>query len=546
MKNRRVFSHIALSGAAVGALLTLSACTATAGPPVTPASDAELVTQTPAASGNVDRVTWAVRSEPTSMDWIYNADSSTGQIMANVCEGLFRLDANMAPEPALAVDVSIPSPTTRVYALREDATFHDGSPLTAEDVVFSLKRHLDPDAGSFWSGPFAKVADITATGPHEVTISLSEPDGLLDSYLSSPAGIIERRQTVEDLGDAYGTPKGGVNCIGPYALDTWEAGQSITLTRDDNYFDERYLAKAETFEFQFVRDPAAITNGLLSGSIDGTWEVPPAGIKRLQSSGDGTVFQGPSTQGYNAIVMNTDGPLGNPAVRQALSRAIDRTAIISAAVAGAGDELRAPAAPGTWSYETEKFKTAWDGLDLGITDFEAAKELLAKTSLPTEPIVIASTAAEAMTPTIAAELQSAAKALGLEAEIRSIPADQYYSVYTDPGAREGIDLYLTTWGTDFADPTQMYEYFTTGNIYNFTGYSNPELDSLLSEAAATDDLVLRADAIIAAQDIVVSESLWLPIYAARNTVYLGANLTGTPASYVQLHHPWAATIGAAS
>lgn len=542
----RVTTQIALCGIAVGTALAIVGCSAAAPPDSDGPASAELVTQTPEASGDIDRITWAVRSEPATMDWLYNADSSTGQIMANVCEGLFRLDVNMAPEPALAAGVETPDPTTRIYQLRDDATFHDGAPLTAEDVVFSLKRHLDPDAGSYWSGPFSKVTSIEATGPLEVTIRLSEPDGLLDSYLSSPAGIIERAQTVQELGDAYGTPQGGVNCIGPFSLQEWDAGQSITLERDPEYFDERYRARAETVEFQFVRDPSAITNGLLSGSIDGTWEVPPAGMQRLASSGVGTVYQGPSTQGYNAIVMNTDGALGDPIVRQALSRAIDRKAIIAAAVAGAADEQRAPAVPGTWSYERPRFEAAWNDIEVGVSDLDAAKELLATTDAPTKPIVIASTSAEAMTPTIAAEIQSAATALGLEAEITSIPADQYYAVYTDESAREGIDLYLTGWGTDFADPTQIYQYFTTGNIYNFTGYSNPELDDLVASAAATDDLQERAETIIEAQDIVVGESLWIPIYAARNTVFLNERITGAPASYVQLHHPWAATIGASS
>lgn len=532
---------------AIGTAFSLAACSS-AGPDSTkdPAEPAELVSETPAPAGDIDTFTWAVPSEPSTMDWIYNADSSTGQIMANVCEGLFRLDINMAPEPALAESVSIPSPTTRVYTLREGVTFHDGSPMTADDVVFSLKRHMDPEAGSYWSGPFSKVTDISATGDLEVTITLSEPDALLDAYLSSPAGIIESRATVEALGDRYGTPQGGVNCVGPFSLESWDAGQSMTLKRDPNYFNDELRARAETVEFQFVRDPAALTNGLLAGSIDGSWELPPAAITRLEKGGTGTVYQGPSTQGYNAIVMDATGPLGDPIVRQALSRAIDREAIITAAVAGAADEQRAPAVPGTWGYEQDAFAAAWDDIELGSTDLEAAKDLLSTTTAPTEPIVIASTTAEAQTPTIAAEIQSAAEKLGLQAEIRSIPADQYYSVYTSKEAREGIDLYLTSWGTDFADPTQIYQYFTEGNIYNFTEYANPELDALVAAAAATDDTAERAQSVIAAQKIVVDAALWIPIYAPRNTLFLNERITGTPASYMQLHRPWAAAIGATS
>lgn len=542
-----VIKRSAVALIAIGTAFSLAACGGSgAGSADAQPKSATLVTETPAPAGDIDSFTWAVPSEPASMDWIYNADSSTGQIMANVCEGLFRLDVNMTPEPALAESVATPNPTTRVYTLREGVTFHDGTPLTAADVVFSLNRHLDPDAGSYWSGPFSKVTEIVATGDLEVTIRLSEPDALLDAYLSSPAGIVESQATVESLGESYGTPQGGINCVGPFSLESWDAGQSMTLKRDPNYFNDALRAHAETVEFQFVRDPAALTNGLLAGSIEGSWELPPAAITRLTQGGTGSVYQGPSTQGYNAIVMNADGPLGDPIVRQALSRAIDRDAIISAAVAGAADEQRAPAVPGTWGYEQEAFAAAWDDIELGSTDLEAAKQLLSSTTAPTDTIVIASTTAEAQTPTIAAEIQSAAQKLGLTAEIRSIPADQYYSVYTSKEAREGIDLYLTSWGTDFADPTQIYQYFTAGNIYNFTDYANPALDELLASAAATDDPAERAQSVIAAQQIVVDEALWIPIYAPRNTLFLNQRITGTPASYMQLHRPWAAAIGAAS
>ena len=533
-----------VSATAVIAVLGLTACSAQ--PKPAEEANAEVVVQTSPAVGPVDHVTWAVTSEPASMDWIYNADTATGQIMSNVCEGLFRLDVNMAPEPAIAESVTTPDPLTRVYQLREGVTFHDGSLLTADDVVFSLTRHMDPAAGSYWAGPFAKVESIAATGPLEVTITLTEPDGLLDSYLSSPAGIIENRKSFEEIGDAYGTPRGGVNCIGPFSLEEWEAGQSITLKKDPNYFDERFQSLTERIEFQFVRDPSALTNGLLSGTIDGAWDVPTAAISKLNSSGIGKVYQGPSTRGYNAIVMNTENALADPIVRQALSLAIDREAIIKVAVSGAATEQRAPAVPGTWSYETERFQAAWDSIEVGQSDLEAAKKLLSTTAKPTEPIVIASSSAEPQTPIIAAEIQSAAKNLGLEAEIRSIPADRYYAVYTDPSAREGIDLYLTGWGTDFADPTQIYSYFTTGNLYNFTNFSDPEVDQLIAAASETDDLGERASLVIEAQQKIVDESLWLPIFAPTNPVFLNDRITGSPASYVQLHHPWAAAIGASS
>ncbi|WP_296746860.1 ABC transporter substrate-binding protein [Mesorhizobium sp.] len=527
------------------AAVALVACIGHVQPGQAGGHDIKLVELTPEPSSELDRIAWAVSSEPASLDWIRDADTSTGSILANVCEGLLRLAPDLTLEPALAKSFEHPDATTWIYHLHEGVAFHDGSPLTAADVVFSLKRNLDPKAGSFWSGAFTKVKSIEATGPLEVTVRLSAPDELFNAYMSSPAGIVEQAATVQRLGQQYGTPQGGVNCVGPYKFASWQSGQSITLARDDNYFDTKLRAKTKTVEFDIVRDPAAVVNGLLSGSLDGTWEVAPASIERLSSSGVGAVYYGQSTQGYNAIVMDPTGPLADPVVRKALSMAIDRQAIIDVAIKGAGQEQRAPAVPGSWGYERKAFQAAWDDIESATLDIEGAKKLLATTKAPAKPIVLATTNAEAQSSVIGAEIQSAAAKIGLKVELKLIPADQYYAVYTDAAARKGIDLYLTGWGTDFADPLQMYRYFKTGDLYNFFGFSNPEYDALVEQADAQSEPTERAQSIIKAQKIVVGQTLWIPLYASYNTVFLNARATGAPASYVQLHSPWAARIGAA-
>lgn len=540
MRCKATFAGKALvvSGAVAAAMLAAGAAQAQSG-------SIDVVELTPAPAGELDHISWAVTSEPASLDWIRNADTTTGSILANVCEGLLRLAPDMTLEPALAESVEHPDATTWIYRLRDGVKFHDGTPMTADDVVFSLNRNLDPAAGSFWSGAFEKVTSIEATGPLEVTVQLSAPDELFNAYMSSPAGVIDSAASVKALGADYGTPNGGVNCVGPFEFSSWSSGQSITLVRDDDYFNPDLRAKTKTVEFLIVRDPAAVVNGLLAGSLDGTWDVPRAAIGRLDASGVGKVYYGQSTQGYNAIVMDPNGPLADPVLRKALSMVIDRQAIIDVAIRGAGQEQRAPAVPGSWGYEQEAFRAAWDEIESATLNLEGAKELLATTTAPTQTIVLATTNAEAQSSVIGAEIQSAAAKIGLDVELKLIPADQYYAVYTDAEARKGIDLYLTSWGTDFADPLQMYRYFQTGNFYNFFGFSNPEYDALIARAGSQADPAERAQSIIDAQKIVVGESLWIPLYAPYNAVFLNKRATGVPATYIQLHSPWAARIGAA-
>ncbi|ADB54112.1 ABC transporter substrate-binding protein [Conexibacter woesei] len=542
---------LSLATAAVAAATLFSACGgatdsgsgdgARAGPP----AGAEPTVTTPAASGTTDRVTWALTAEPASLDWVLNADFFAGQVLANVCDGLVRQAPDFSLQPALAARFSNPTPTTWVYEIRDGATFHGGAPLTANDVVFSLKRNIDPKVGSFWGQAFANVKTIAKTGPSEVTVTLRRPDSMFNAYMSTPAGIIGSERTVKAEGKSYGTPEGSVDCVGPYKLAKWEKGQEIALAADDAYWDTALKPKAGEFVFQIIRDPAARTNALLSGTVDGSWFVPPSALARLNGSATGRVFYGPSTQGFNAIVLNTDGPLRDVRIRQALSMAIDREGIVRSVLAGAAQPSRAPAVPGTWGYAKETFRSAWDGLEVTQRDVDAARRLVQEAGAPKQPITISVTSRDAEVPVIGAAIQAAGEQIGLKVVQRQIPPDQYDAVYTSEDARKGIDLYLTAWGTDFADPLQIYEYFKSGNFYNFAGFSDPRLDALLNDASRTTDEQRKAELVTGAQRIVVDELLWIPLYAPYNTLFMNKRITGAPASYVQLHYPWAAAIGSA-
>ena len=100
-----------------------------------------------APSGDIDSFSWASYAEPYSLDYAYAFDYADNQVLANVCESLLRLNPDYTLTPALAESFAHPTPTTWVYTIRDGVTFHDGTPLTAADVVASMSRHLDPAVG---------------------------------------------------------------------------------------------------------------------------------------------------------------------------------------------------------------------------------------------------------------------------------------------------------------------------------------------------------------------------------------------------------------
>jgi peptide/nickel transport system substrate-binding protein len=138
-------------------VLTAAACAKRpdAGPATDPAAQKAVFESTPAA-GRIESFTWNLGAgEPASLDWVRNYSESENIVQANLCEGLMRQNSDFSISPGLAESSDQPDPRTAVYRIRKGVTFWDGSPLTADDVVFSLSRHRDPASGSYWATPFS-------------------------------------------------------------------------------------------------------------------------------------------------------------------------------------------------------------------------------------------------------------------------------------------------------------------------------------------------------------------------------------------------------
>ena len=117
-------------------------------------------------------------------------------------------------------------------------TFHDGTPLTAADVVASMNRHLDPRSARPGTRVYQNVTSIEQTGDREVTVTEASADSQFNLAMGGSAGVIESAATLAEAGADYGNSTGGVNCTGPFSLDEWKSGERITLTRYDDYWDE--------------------------------------------------------------------------------------------------------------------------------------------------------------------------------------------------------------------------------------------------------------------------------------------------------------------
>jgi peptide/nickel transport system substrate-binding protein len=515
--------------------------------PVDISKEANVSATTPAPTGDVDRVTWALGAEPASLDWVYGYDYPPNTVLANLCESLLRIGPDFAVEPNLAESFENPDPKTWVYKLRSGVQFHSGGEMTADDVVFSLKRHMDPDVGSYWTTAFTNVASIEKTGDLEVTVRLKRPDALFNQMMAVPPGVVESKAAVQSAGKDYGGPQKGVDCTGPFEFGKWDKGQSVTLDRFDGYWDAERKAHAAQLEIDFISDATARVNAVLSGAVDGTYALPASAVEKVERAGIGTVFRGPQTSTMNLIVGDLDGPLGKVEIRKALSLAIDRDGFLAAAIGGRGEPSRAVAAKLTWGTGPARdvYAAAWDALGEPAQDVEAAKQLVADAGAPSEPVVIAVSSGDPVQQVIANEVQAAGKRIGVPVEIKPVPPDSYGALFGDASARKGVDLFWTTWYADIADALQIYQNWESKSFANYAGWKDPAYDGLIADALTEPDPVKRAEIVVKAQEIVSDQLPWIPIAQANNTAYMNKRITGAPASNAYLYYPWGAEVGAA-
>jgi peptide/nickel transport system substrate-binding protein len=501
----------------------------------------------PPPKGEIDKFTWALPFEATSLDPIKSWNYPENTMLANLCESVVHLTPDLRLEPGLASKVNISDPTRVVLTVRDRVTFWDGSPMTAEDVAFSLNRNLQPELGGYFAAFWRNVGSVTATGPAEVTITLKRPDVLFWKTLSMASGAVSKKAYVERQDKAYGTPKGGLMCTGPFQLERWTPGRSVVLTRRDGYWNPRLRPKAGRVELRAVADQAALTNALLTGEIDGTFYTPVAAIDRLEASGAGTLYRGESTLAQLAIP-RLDGPLGDVRIRKALSMALDRSVISDRVWNGMAGPLSSIATPTTWGYARDVFSEAYR--ELGIrpsADLEAARVLVREAGVPSETITVWSSAERREANAAANYIADVGRQLGLKMQVRTVPIQVYSTWLYDPAVRARTDLALTVWWTDVAEPLQaLWAIVEPRGVTNYNGYRNPAAVELLTKAFAEADDTARARLVTKAQQVMFGQDMmWIPLVNVATPTWMSKRITGGPVGLPgAFYTPWAAYVGA--
>lgn len=534
------------AGAAVCAIVALAAACGGAADPSSSAAAAKknvkLVDTTPAATGQLDKATWLLPKEPTNLDLSNDdANDQSDLIMANVCERLNKLEPDMSVGPGLASKYEWRTPTQLVFTIRENATFHDGAPVTMDDVLWSMKRNSTD--GNSESDEFPNVKSFAQTGPHELTFTMKQPDAVFVEALAGNAGLIQERKVVEAQGKNFGTPSSTDACSGPLTVGEWKSGESVVLRKADDYWDAAKASKVDEITFKWAQDDA-IVNSLITGSAQGAYIDNIASAARLATSGGITVSQGPDTRVWSLLVTERGG-LADADVRKALSLAFDRDGVNRAAFASLGQPWKEPVGSGAWGYEKQTFSDAYDKLagspaKPSEQDIAAAKKLVADAGT-TKPIVVASDGSSIRN-TLANALVDAARKIGLTASITQIPTAQYGDFYDNPDLRAKADLFADDYYISKTDPVGFYKNGASTSEVQWV-FKDPAYDKLVLDGRAALDPADRAQIAIELATRWADAKPWISAVQSPCTVALAKDVTGVPASGSVRYYPWAADLG---
>ena len=540
-----VFAGLVLVTTIAAAGCGSSAAPPSSGPVATTPTNAATTIMTPKPTGTAGTVTWAVYRETATLDPIKAFDYPDNAAVALTCDSLVRQNPDMSLTNGIAT-MSNPNPLTIDFKLHPGAKFWDGHPVTSADVVFSLERAADPNAGGFYSSIFDRVKSIKPEGTLGVQIDLTKPDYWLAGELSSPAGEVVEKAYAEQKGADFGTVTGGTMCSGPFKPSSWKTGQGLSLVPNPDYWDTSLpKPQLKTLKIIGVPDDATLTAGLETGSISGTYPITLSTLGQLEQNSNVKVYQGPAFATDALVVNAKSGPMANPTVRQALSLAIDRNGIINAVFHGAASIPHALEGSGTWGSGKSVYSAAWDALPPLNQNLAKAKSLIKQAGATGATIRIGTSAQLPAFNTQMLTVQAAAKAIGLNAKLVSVSAANYFNFFSNPKVQATVDCFLTINYGDYADPSALYKTIVlpTGS-QNFSDYNNPQVTSLLNQARGTADADQRAQLTSQAQAIITNQMVWIPLALPSTTVVMHKGITGVPSTFQYQFGPWGVYLGA--
>lgn len=396
------------------------------------------------------------------------------------------------------------NPTTWRFELRRNVKFQDGTPFNAQAVKYSVERLINPENKAAGAYVLSMIKTVRVIDDDTVEFVTADPFAPLLAHLTHPVTAIVSPTAARASGKDFGRQPVGT---GPFKFSRWNAGNQIELAANPGYWGGK--VSIPRLVFRIIPDVGTQVVELRTGRVDLITAVPPENYKDLDANKDLTVFKklgwGSTYLGFNT----QSGVTKNVRVRQAISQAVDRDAIVSVLRQGLAVKANAPIPPTVYG--------AGKNLPGVSYDLAAARKLLQQAGVKPGTRVTLATYEGAETRQLAEAVQFSLQQLGLNAAVQITDYGTYTANMKKPNHAE---LFIGSWGTVTLDADYaLYALFSSKEIptNNWAFYKNVKVDKLLLDARRSNDQARRLDLYQDAQQQIARDVPWLTLYHPLTT-----------------------------
>lgn len=439
----------------------------------------------------------AFQNEWAGLDPHTVSSYSSYQVLFNVIERLTQYDDELNLQPMLAESwEQSEDGLTWTFKLREGVMFHNGREMTAEDVKWSFDRLIDPATGAGNAGNVGPPeTQIEVIDDYTVSITHPEPVGILPQTLAfNPASGIIAQESMEEDG-TIAIPIG----TGPFEIAEVEGTTRLVLEKFDDYWQEEY-PYLDQVVIEPIPDDTVRETALLGGEVDWVLAIAPQNYQSLVDNPDIVVDTAPQLS-YDYIGMNlTREPFDDVRVRQAIALAIERQTLCEAGFFGLCETIQGPVGSGSpWDFNYEPY----------ARDVERARELLAEAGYPDGfEMELLPTTQYGETVRAAQVLQQQLAEIGIEATINA----PEWSEWLELEGNFMYDAYICNWNGLIDADQYYYLQHKSDQVFNFTGYNNPDFDELVDAGRSISDFDERYEIYQQADQILVDDAPYIYMY----------------------------------
>lgn len=466
--------------------------------------------------------------EASTLVPILASDSASHSVAGQLYNGLVKYDKNLQIVGDLAESFQIAKDgLTITFRLRRNVRWHDGTPFTARDVLYTYRVIIDPKTPTAYSEDFKQVASVTAPDSHTVVVRYRTPFApALASWGTAmlPAHLLEGKDITKS--PLARRPVG----TGPFRFKEWVAGQKIVLEANPDYFEGRpYL---DRYVYRVIPDTSTMYMELKAGGVDLMGLTPVQYARQTDTSsfrGAFNKYRYPSNS-YLYLGYNLRHPLFKDVrIRRAMTAAINKDELIQGVLFGMGQKAHGPIVPGRWAYNATVKDIPFDPIYARQLLAEAGWQpgeggILHKDGKPLRFTILTNQGNQQRLMT-AQIIQQRLLQVGIDVRIRVVEWAAFLKEFIDKG---NFEVVLLAWMTS-QDP-DLYDIFhsskTKPGELNFIGYSNPEVDRLLVAGRSTFAIEQRKRAYFRIQEILAEEQPYTFLYVPDALPVVSARVRG--------------------